>query len=265
MGKIIVDIIPPKEPKSAIAYKTDILCHAIYEMYTFLDKEGILSKVSFKYEKTRTTEVTVHFALNSDDLLPYKKLMEFSSVNAALAIEKIFCDSSPCWYCGGVSLLYPMRTFRDSLDGYSGGCVSKSWECVRCSNRWSYRANRVEKYKKNHSAEETILKFWNDFGQPPIFSKFYETKVSERFKNKLLLKAVYPDTLDCEDCEDNQMKYICFRALTENLVPNNTNGETVLQCGDKVYFISKVDSGTAIYLTNYSDIFDVEFEYTQMR
>ena len=96
---------------------------AVNDMYAWLYDNGILQKVSFEF---KDYEDCAYFALDTKDLLPYRKEMEASRLDkAALAVRYIFDEPcTPCVYCGAIELGWTMSTYR-SVDG----CVGRSWEC----------------------------------------------------------------------------------------------------------------------------------------
>ena len=99
-----------------------------YDMYQWLYKNDILRKEAFLYtENSSTEELEVSFAIDTENLLPYRKKMETSGVkDADLACRYIFGDkgyeTSPSKYSGSIFLSWSMLTYRGQL------CVSRSWE-----------------------------------------------------------------------------------------------------------------------------------------
>lgn len=95
---------------------------AINAMYGWLYAHGILEKVSFEFKDY--SNVT-YFALDAEDLLPFREQMERSDVNnAQKAVYAIFDEPyKPCLYSGTIEPGWPMDTYRE-VDG----CVGRSWE-----------------------------------------------------------------------------------------------------------------------------------------
>lgn len=96
---------------------------AVKNMYAWLQDAGILQNVAFLRKESANA---VCFALDAEDLRPYRQQMESSGVlGAQLATEHIFDrEYTPCVYSGVIQLAWPMSSYRD-VDG----CVGRSWEC----------------------------------------------------------------------------------------------------------------------------------------
>ena len=87
-----------------------------YDMYQWLYKNDILRKEAFLYtENSSTEELEVSFAIDTENLLPYRKKMETSGVkDADLACRYIFGDkgyeTSPimCFCLGIKGIFHPL-------------------------------------------------------------------------------------------------------------------------------------------------------------
>lgn len=167
-NKTIVDFISNdyKAPSFNGEIKIDIDYDSIHSLFQWLDKKGILKRVSFMYEKLRK-DGCVCFALKTIDLLPYIGQIKTAPIKGlkAAMFELFEAKYTPCVHCGAVSLMHFMGNYRDVLDGLGYGCYERSWECCRCVHRWSYKAIEVSTYFHHHSSEQTIKKFWSDFGE----------------------------------------------------------------------------------------------------
>lgn len=92
-----------------------------YDMYQWLYKNDILRKEAFLYtENSSMEELEVSFAIDTENLLPYRKKMETSGVkDADLACHYIFGDkgyeTSPSKYSGSIFLSWSMLTYRGQL------------------------------------------------------------------------------------------------------------------------------------------------------
>lgn len=128
-------------------------------MYHWLDKQGILENVCFRYDVR--TEYCKHFAFDTKDLLPYREQMETSGLeDAELAVNLIFDEERDvCDFCGGFELTGIMPTYREDL----AGNVGKSFEDYRCQHRKTDVCVDVYNYRHEHGVKATIDKFWNIF------------------------------------------------------------------------------------------------------
>lgn len=159
---IIVDYIPEIPPFHEIG-------RAVLAMYKYLIECGILQKVSFKYV---VVDNQPQFAFDTANLEAYKQQMLASGIpNAELAVKELTAVKyQPCLYCGGVSLMNSMLTYRDFTNGY-GGSIGRDWECARCQLRWYSKLCEIEEYSRSHQdVKEVISKYWNDFGERTDFS-----------------------------------------------------------------------------------------------
>lgn len=158
--KIIVDnlFIPNDKKEQKFSFKWQ---KSVFALYRFLEKENVLIKVSFNYVK-RVEEKGTYFEFSFDvaelvDELKknkiLKKLLQKKEFQFAtdLLFKKKIC---PCEYCGGISLLNPMLTYRDT------GNVSRSWECCLCKYRINSKVNEIYHHKVKHSTRDTISRFW---------------------------------------------------------------------------------------------------------
>ena len=130
---------------------------AIYNLYSFLEKENILNKVSFNYVKRDEEKGTyIEFSFDVAELVAELKKLKIGN-DFQLTAERIFKkEICPCEYCGGLSLLSPMTTYRDT------GNVSRKVECCLCKYRINSKVREISKYHRNHSTRDTISRFWFD-------------------------------------------------------------------------------------------------------
>lgn len=158
--KIIVDnlFIPNDKKEQKFSLKGQ---ESVFAFYCFLEKENILKEVSFNYVK-RVEEKGTYFEFSFDvaELVAelkknkiLKRLLQKKEFQFAtdLLFKKKIC---PCEYCGGISLLNPMLTYRDT------GNVSRSWECCLCKYRINSKVNEIHNHKIKHSTRDTISRFW---------------------------------------------------------------------------------------------------------
>lgn len=160
--KIIVDnfFISNDKKEQNFSFKWQ---KSVFDFYCFLEKENILKEVSFNYVKRVEEKGTFYeFSFDVAELVDelkknkiLKRLLQKKEFQFAtdLLFKKKIC---PCEYCGGISLLNPMLTYRDT------GNVSRSWECCLCKYRINSKVNEISEYhhKKAHSTRDTISRFW---------------------------------------------------------------------------------------------------------
>lgn len=129
----------------------------IYNLYSFLEKENILKEVSFNYVKQVEENGTyIEFSFDADELVAELKKLKIGN-DFQLTAERLFKkEICPCEYCGGVTLLYPMATYRDT------GNVSRRYECCFCKYRNNRKIRKISEYhhQKKHSTRDTISRFW---------------------------------------------------------------------------------------------------------
>ena len=156
--KIIVDnfFISNDKKKQKFSFKWQ---KSVFALYRFLEKENVLKEVSFNYVKRVEEKGTyIEFSFDVAELKKNKilkrqlKKREFQFATDLLFKKKI----CPCEYCGGISLLNPMLTYRDT------GNVSRSWECCLCKYRINSKVNEILHHKVKHSTRDTISRFWNE-------------------------------------------------------------------------------------------------------
>lgn len=123
---------------------------AINNMYGWLYEKGILEKRSFEFKDY--SDIT-YFALDAQDLLPYRSAMEASGVEGAeLATRHIFdVEYSPCLYSGAIELAWTMFSYRDF-----DGTVSRSWENELCRHMNSSAVLDVRKMKDERGVKEAV-------------------------------------------------------------------------------------------------------------
>ena len=157
--KIILDsfFIPNKnEKKEQLAFEWQ---KPVYNLYCFLEKENILNKVSFNYVKrVEEAGIYIEFSFDVDEILAELKKLKIGNdfqLTAERILKKEIC---PCEYCGGVSLLFPMTTYRDT------GNVSRRSECCLCKHRINRKVREISEYhhKSKHTTRDTISRFWFD-------------------------------------------------------------------------------------------------------
>lgn len=159
--RIIVDVLQ-KEDKLRFE---NPWCQAMCDIYTLLDQTGILKSVCFKYE---IINGQVQFALDAKKLYPFRNLMLSSGIECAEnAVELIFdYDISPCEYCGAISLLYPMLTYRNTTGSDEVVCVSRGWECCRCESRHYGVVVAISEEMRQRNwtrVQEIVEKYWDKF------------------------------------------------------------------------------------------------------
>lgn len=95
---------------------------AVNALYGWLYEQGILEKVSFEFKDYSNVS---YFALDAEDLLPFREQMACSGVhNVQKAIYAIFDEPyKPCLYSGTIEPGWTIATYRD-VDG----SVGRSWE-----------------------------------------------------------------------------------------------------------------------------------------
>ena len=132
---------------------------SVFALYCFLERENVLKDISFNYLKRVEEKGTYfEFSFDVDELKKHKivkrllQIKEFQTANDLL-FKKNIC---PCEYCGGLSLLSPMTTYRDT------GNVSRKVECCLCKYRINSKVREISKYHRNHSTRDTISRFWFD-------------------------------------------------------------------------------------------------------
>lgn len=154
--KIIVDnfFIPNDKNEEQFSFEWQ---KSVFALYCFLERENVLKDISFNYVK-RVEEKGTYFEFSFDvaELKKHKilkrllRIKEFQFATDLLFKKKI----CPCEYCGGISLLNPMLTYRDT------GNVSRSWECCLCKYRINSKVNEIYHHKLKHSTRDTISRFW---------------------------------------------------------------------------------------------------------
>lgn len=155
---------------------------AVNHLYGWLYNNGILEKVSFWF---RDYEDKVYFALDVDELLPYRKNMEHSKVtDAALAVHHIFDEEyRPCMYSGAIQLGWTMTTYRDN-----GGCIGSSCECDLVKMLQTRTVQKVLDIQKKHGIKEAVLyaagddSEWNPL---PDLQKNLFLKAIDKYTNEL--------------------------------------------------------------------------------
>ena len=131
-----------------------------YDMYQWLYKKGILRKEAFLYnENSSEGEQEVSFAIDTENLLPYRKQMETSGVeDADLACRYIFGDkgyeTTPSKYSGSIFLSWSMLTYRGQL------CVSRSWETESEQDLNTEHLQEVAKIRKKYGTKKAVEKVW---------------------------------------------------------------------------------------------------------
>lgn len=156
--KIIVDnfFIPNDKNEEQFSFEWQ---KSVFALYCFLERENVLKDISFNYVKRVEEKGTYfEFSFDVDELKKHKivkRLLRIKEFQFAtdLLFKKNIC---PCEYCGGISLLNPMLTYRDT------GNVSRSWECCLCKYRINSKVNEISEYhhKKAPSTRDTISRFW---------------------------------------------------------------------------------------------------------
>ena len=131
-----------------------------YDMYQWLDKNDILRQEAFLYtENSSMEELEVSFAIDTENLLPYRKKMETSGVkDADLACHYIFGDkgyeTSPSKYSGSIFLSWSMLTYRGQL------CISRSWETESEQDLNTEHLQEVAKIRKKYGTKKAVEKVW---------------------------------------------------------------------------------------------------------
>jgi len=156
--KIIVDnfFIPNDKKEQKFSFKWQ---KSVFALYRFLEKENVLKDVSFNYIK-RVEENGTYFEFSFDvaELKKHKILKRLlQTEECQFANDMLFKKSiRPCEYCGGISLLSPMLTFRDT------GNVSRRSECCLCKHRINSKVREISEYhhKSKHTTRDTISRFW---------------------------------------------------------------------------------------------------------
>lgn len=157
-SKIIVDnfFIPNDKKEKSFSFEWQ---KSVFALYCFLERENVLKDISFNYVKRVEEKGTYfEFSFDVDELKQHKivkrllQIKEFQTANDML-FKKNIC---PCEYCGGISLLNPMLTYRDT------GNVSRRYECCFCKYRNNRKIRKISEYhhKKAHSTRDTISRFW---------------------------------------------------------------------------------------------------------
>ena len=104
-------------------------------------------------------ELEVSFAIDTENLLPYRKKMETSGVkDADLACRYIFGDkgyeTSPSKYSGSIFLSWSMLTYRGQL------CISRSWETESEQDLNTEHLQEVAKIRKKYGTKKAVEKVW---------------------------------------------------------------------------------------------------------
>lgn len=157
--KIILDtfFIPNKnKKKEQFAFEWQ---KSVYDLYCFLERESILKNISFNYVKrVEEAGIYIEFSFDVDEILAELKKLKIGN-DFQLTAERIFKkEICPCEYCGGVSLLSSMKTYRDT------GNVSRRCECCFCKYRNNRKIRNISEYHhiQKHSSRDTISRFWFD-------------------------------------------------------------------------------------------------------
>lgn len=159
--RIIVDVIPQK---SKCKFENR-LRQAVCDMYLWLDQTGILKSVCFKYE---IINGQVQIALDAKKLHPFREKMLTSGVKCAEDAVELLLDYaiSPCEYCGAISVLYPMLTYRNTTGSDEVDCVSRGWECCRCESRHYGVVVAISEEMRQRNwtrVQEIVEKYWDKF------------------------------------------------------------------------------------------------------
>lgn len=130
---------------------------SVFALYCFLERENVLKDISFNYVKRVEEKGTYfEFSFDADELVAELKKLKIGN-DFQLTAERLFKkEICPCEYCGGVTLLYPMATYRDT------GNVSRRYECCFCKYRNNRKIRKISEYhhQKKHSTRDTISRFW---------------------------------------------------------------------------------------------------------
>lgn len=133
----------PHEP-----YNQKIL--SVNNMYGWLYEQGVLREVSFRFKDYSDMS---YFALDVKALVPYREQMLNSGIeNADISVHHIFDEEySPCLYCGGIQLSWPMLTYREF-----DGTVERSWECSMVQGLKSHVVLDVEQIKNKQGTKAAV-------------------------------------------------------------------------------------------------------------
>ena len=203
MERIICDTYYKKEkhlwsldPENANNRQFNRRILAVNHLYGWLYDNGVLEKTSFWF---RDYENKVYFALDTKDLLPFRKNMEHSKVtDASLVVHHIFDEIyRPCMYSGAIQLGWTMATYRDN-----GGCIGSSWECDLVKMLQNRTVQKVLDIQNNQGIKDAILAAAGDDS---------EWNPLPNLQKNIFLKAIekYSDELDFEmDYEHLEPLYI---------------------------------------------------------
>lgn len=131
---------------------------AVNAMYGWLYEQGILRAVSFEF---KDYSFGTCFALDVNDLVPYRGAMEAARVERAdLAVRHIFDELyTPCMYSGAITLSSPMASYRD-VDG----CVGRSWECGLIQGLGTKAIHRVLEARNTEGVVAAAKTTFAEFG-----------------------------------------------------------------------------------------------------
>lgn len=137
---------------------------AVNEMYGWLYKHGILEQISFVFKDYGNM---TYFALDTKELLPYRKAMECSGLeNAKLAVSHIFDEEyTPCRYSGAIQLGWPMATYRSVDD-----TVGRSWECSLVVGLGTKEIYDVLDVKESKGVKEAVKAAFQEYNWRPTIT-----------------------------------------------------------------------------------------------
>ena len=153
MERIIVDTYVIDWQPQIDEYHTSEYINRVISVnsaYGYFYQKGILKEVAFEYEEYNGC---VLFALDADELLPYRNELE-SAENSefASAAREIFDEHySPCLYSGAIELTGAMQTFREFA-----GTVECSWEIEPCQHMDSCQVLDVLEIKEKQGVREAV-------------------------------------------------------------------------------------------------------------
>ena len=161
---------------------------AVNAMYGWLYDEGILEKVSFEFKDYSNVS---YFALDANDLVPFRTQMESSGLtDAQMAVYAIFDEPcTPCLYSGTIEPGWTMATYRD-VDG----SVGRSWETnliQHLNTKGIYEVHDVLAAKGPKSAASAM------FG----LHSWYPSDIKKRGSLNEKIKAASEDTYIKENSE----------------------------------------------------------------